>query len=46
MGNYVCSDCGRRWSGFTPSWWCEICREKHLANVRDVLEKKKKKKGE
>ena len=29
MGTYICSDCGRRWSGISPSWWCEMRREKH-----------------
>lgn len=29
MGTYICAGCGRRWSGISPSWWCEICIEKH-----------------
>lgn len=42
MGTYICSDCGRRWSGFSPSWWCEICRKKHIPNMKDILDKYKK----
>ena len=33
MGTFVCSDCGRRWSGFRASWWCELCREKHIPKI-------------
>lgn len=37
MGTYICADCGRRWSGISPSWWCEICLEK---NHKDLAEYK------